>query len=449
MSRQRSRVGFALFSVLSNRVYRHLFAAQVIALLGTGLATVALALLAYDLAGNDAGQVLGTALAIKMIGYVGVSPVAAAVTARLPRRKTLVALDLVRMAVALMLPFVTAIWQVYLLTFVLQSASAAFTPAFQATIPDILPDEEDYTKALSLSRLAYDLESLVSPTIAAALLTVISFHFLFAGTAFGFLASSALVASVSIPAIANPPRGGIYDRTIRGLKIYLATPRLRGLLAINMAVAAAGALVIVNTVVYVQATFGLSERQTAFALGAFGGGSMLIALVLPAVIHQTTERSVMLSGALVLAAGALAASVMTGYVVLLVLWFLIGAGYSLAQLPSGRILRKSAHQEDRPAIFAAQFALSHACWLISYPVAGWFGSASLSMTALVLGVIALLAAGLGAFLWPATDSEVLAHCHPDLPSDHPHLEANRASRGKHHAHAYIIDDLHPAWPHVR
>ena len=60
-----------MLSIFANRTYRHLFAAQVIALIGTGLATVALGLLAFDLAGNDAGVVMGTALAIKMIAYVG------------------------------------------------------------------------------------------------------------------------------------------------------------------------------------------------------------------------------------------------------------------------------------------------------------------------------------------------------------------------------------------
>ncbi|MFX6205842.1 MFS transporter, partial [Acinetobacter baumannii] len=92
----------------------------------------------------------------------------------LPRRAFLVSMDLARAAVALALPFVDQVWQVYVLIFVLQSASAAFTPTFQATIPDVLPDENDYTRALSLSRLAYDLESLLSPTLAAALLTLVS-----------------------------------------------------------------------------------------------------------------------------------------------------------------------------------------------------------------------------------------------------------------------------------
>jgi len=188
-----------MLSPLRNRTYRHLFAAQVVALIGTGLLTVALGLLAFQLAGADAGAVLGTALAIKMIAYVGVAPIASAFTEQLPRRAVLVALDLVRSAVALLLPFVTEIWQIYLLIFVLQAASAGFTPTFQAAIPDVLPDEADYTRALSLSRLAYDLESLASPMLAAALLTLVSFHDLFAGTVLGFAVSAALVLSVTLP----------------------------------------------------------------------------------------------------------------------------------------------------------------------------------------------------------------------------------------------------------
>jgi MFS family permease len=150
----------------------------------------------------------------------------------LPRRAFLVAMDMIRAGVALLLPFVDQIWQVYVLIFALQSASAAFTPTFQATIPDILPDEAEYTRALSLSRLAYDLESLLSPMLAAALLSVISFHWLFGGTAIGFVGSALMVLSVTLPrSPAKPREGGIYTRTTRGMRIYLKTPRLRGLLA--------------------------------------------------------------------------------------------------------------------------------------------------------------------------------------------------------------------------
>lgn len=141
-----------MLDVLSNRTYRHLFLAQIIALLGTGLLTVALGLLAFELAGDKAGAVLGTALAIKMVAYVTVAPVVGAYAAQLPRRAFLIAMDLVRAAIALLLPFVSEVWQIYVLIFLLQSASAAFTPTFQATISNILLEEKEYTRALSLSR---------------------------------------------------------------------------------------------------------------------------------------------------------------------------------------------------------------------------------------------------------------------------------------------------------
>ena len=282
-----------MLRVLANRTYRHLFLAQVIALIGTGLATVALGLLAYDIAGGDAGAVLGTALAIKMIAYIGVAPIAGAFADRVPRKALLVALDLVRAGVALFLPFVTEIWQVYVLIFVLQSASAAFTPTFQATIPDVLPDEADYTRALSLSRLAYDMESLTSPILAAALLTLINFHWLFSGTAIGFLASAALVVTSGLPrAMAKPREGGIYEKTTRGIRIYLKTPRMRGLLAVTLAAAAASAMVIVNTVVIVRG-LGLGQREVALTLAAFGGGSMLAAFTLPRILDRIPDRLVM------------------------------------------------------------------------------------------------------------------------------------------------------------
>lgn len=433
-----------MLAVLRNRIYRHLFLAQVIALIGTGLATVALGLLAYDLAGADAGAVLGTALAIKMIAYVGVAPIAGAFAERVPRRAMLVMLDLVRAAVAVLLPFVSEIWQIYILIFVLQSASAAFTPTFQATIPDVLPDEKEYTRALSLSRLAYDLESVISPMLAAALLTVVSFHSLFAGTVVGFVASAALVISVLLPSPKPAAPRGIYQRTTAGVRIYLATPRLRGLLALNLAVAAASAMVIVNTVVMVQSEFGLTQRATALALAAFGGGSMLAALSLPKLLDKVADRAAMLTGASLLVVGLFLGTMVSRYELLLPLWFFLGFGYSLTQTPTGRLLRRSAQPEDRPALFAAQFALSHACWLIAYPVSGWLGAkAGMTATFGALCALAVVAVSIVFVLWPEHDPDELEHEHPNLPPDHPHM---RGGHGGRHTHSFKIDGHHVEWP---
>jgi len=285
-----------MLSVLGNRTYRHLFLAQVVALVGTGLATVALGLLSVEIAGANGGAVLGTAMAIKMIAYIAVAPVVGAYASRLPRRSFLVSMDAIRAIVVLALPFVDQVWQIYVLIFVLQSASAGFTPTFQATILDILPDEKDYTKALSLSRLAYDMESLSSPILAAALLTMISFRWLFAGMAIGFVCSAVLVVSVVLPRPKiGAPAGSVVEKITFGARIYLKTPRLRGLLAITLTAAAAGAMVIVNTPVMIRKVLGLKQSQVAVTLAALGGGSMIAALVLPRLLDRVPDRAIMAS----------------------------------------------------------------------------------------------------------------------------------------------------------
>ncbi|MEL7104358.1 MAG: MFS transporter [Pseudomonadota bacterium] len=440
-----------MIGVLRNTQYRRLFAAQVVALLGTGLLTVALGLLAFDLAGPAAGAVLGTALAIKMVAYVGLAPVASALAERVPRKTVLVGADLVRAGVACALPFVDAIWQVYVLIFVLQAASATFTPAFQALIPDILTDEAEYTRALSLSRLAYELENLASPALAAALLLLISFNWLFAGTFLGFVVSALLVITTALPARENATTRSFTDRLTRGTRIYLATPRLRGLLACNIAGAAAGAFVIVNTVVAVRDTFGRSESEVALALAAFGAGAMVAALCLPRLLDKVSDRAVMLwaamaIGPVTLAHAAYWVGVGPNWPVFLGCLALTGLCYSAIFTPVGRIVSRSAHPEDRPAVFAAQFALSHAGWLFTYPLAGWLGNiAGLGVTMLVLGAVALVSAGLAWRLWPTYKAKALVHDHPDLPHDHPHMQAHRAPGGT-HRHAVVIDDQHRAWP---
>ena len=455
-----------MLSPLANTTYARLFAAQVIALLGTGLTTVALALLAYDLAGGAAGQVLGTALAIKMIAYVTLAPIAGSLAQFLPRRGFLIGLDVARAAFVLCLPFVTQVWQIYVLIFFMQACSAGFTPTFQATIPDVLPDEEEYTRALSLSRLAYDLENLLSPTLAAAALLFVSFDALFAMNAVAFLISASLVFSVLLPRPKpTTHERGVIARTTFGIRAYLGTPRLRGLLALSMAVAAAGAMVIVNTVVYVRDYLGLGERETAIMLAAFGAGSMLAALSLPRLLTNARDRTVMATGGFLMAAGLAAGTLMPSFGALMLVWFVAGIGSSSVQTPAGRLLRRSSAEGDRPSYYAAQFALSHACWLVTYPLAGWIGNALGLVTAFAVLCALAVAGTLTALLvWPARDPVELEHTHEAREHEHlhvhdehhqhehegwegpePHSHPHR-HKPLRHSHAYMIDAHHPAWP---
>ncbi|MEV6386787.1 MFS transporter [Nocardia xishanensis] len=399
-----------MIEVLAHPQFRRLFTAQAVALVGTGLLTVALGLLAYDIAGSDAGAVLGTALAIKMVAYVAVAPVISALTDRMPRRALLVSADVIRMAIAFTLPFVTHVWQIYVLIFIMQSASATFTPAFQAVIPSVLVDEQDYTRGLSLSRLAYDLESLLSPVLAAALLTLISYNSLFLGTAAGFIVSATMVVGTRLPRPVAADRSiPLVQRITRGARIMLSRPVLRALLAMNLAVATATALVVVNTVVYVRDLLDGPASAVALALGCYGGGSMVVALSIPRLLATVPDRRLMLTGCALLPVGLLAAASIAGlkplpgpgWALLTVAWITLGTGTSLINTPAARLLRSQSDTDTRTAVFTAQFSLSHACFLLAYPIAGWVGAGvGQFAAAITLAIVATLAAATAAQMWP-------------------------------------------------
>ncbi len=435
----------SMFEPLRDWRYRRLFTAQCIALLGTGLTTIALALLAFELAEERAGVVMGTALAIKMGAYVVIAPLAQAVAERLPRRLVLIQLELVRGTVVLALPFVTEVWQIYVLIFALQSASAAFTPALQATIPGVLREERLYIKGLSLTRLAHDLENFISPLLAAYLLTLVSFNLLFLGTSLALFMSAVILAMTALPNFERAPQRAFTTRVTRGVKIFLNTPSLKGLTAIHFAIAAGGSMVAVNTVIYVQSVLGLGQRDVALALACFGAGSMTVALLVPHLLNHVKDRTIMLAGCMVtvvaLSIGAVAPQSLSS---LLLLWPLLGVALGAGVTTAGRVLIHTASEGDRPAVFAAHFSIAHAAWLVTYPTAGVVGARfGLDTAFVVLGVLAALGTLVAMIAWPAGLALTVEHVHVDLPPDDPHLTD---AHGRRHAHPIVIDDLHGRWP---
>ncbi|KFB11165.1 MFS transporter [Nitratireductor basaltis] len=449
-----------MLAILRNRQFRRLFSAQLLSLGGIGLMTVGLALLAYDMSGGDAGIVLGTLLAIKMIAYVGFAPLASALFDRMPTRRLLVALDALRFGLVLFLPFVTAVWQLYVIIFLFQLCSAAFTPAFQSVIPDILPEEKDYTSALSLSRLAYDMESLLSPLVAGLLLGFVDNRMLFIGTAVGLLGSAGFV-------LVSGYRGSrdtgaatpFFQRLTRGFNIYVHTPRLVALFALGLAVSFVGAWVIVNTVLVAREMLGGTQQTYTLLLAAYGLGSMATAITMRSLIDRVGARNAMIGGAALLSIVPHTLLLQPGLAGAIVIWFALGCATALVLTPGGLLLKRSSHDKDRPALFAAQFSISHAGWLLTYPVAGYLGaSLGLENSFAVMAGGAFAATLAAWFIWPRPDELERWHTHESFEHDHanPHdaehdqtEEGSLPRRHRHkpvrHKHAFVIDEHHPNW----
>jgi predicted MFS family arabinose efflux permease len=177
-------------------------------------------------------------------------------------------------------------------------------------------------------------------------------------------------------------------------------------MAFNLVVAAAGAIVVVNTVNYVRDTLRGTQVDVVWMLAASGGGTLVVALLLPRVLDKLADRTVMTSGAVVLVVGATSAVALSATEIIssaatATVWILIGGGMALIVTPTGRVLRRSVDPDALPEVFAAQFSLSHVAWLLTYPIAGWIGTTSgFTLTWSILAALTAIGSVAAVALWP-------------------------------------------------
>ncbi|MBL1422245.1 MAG: MFS transporter [Alphaproteobacteria bacterium] len=458
---------FEIFAPLHNKQYRLFFTAHTIALLGTGLSTIALALFAYNMDKGRAAEIISFALAAKMVAYICVAPIIGAYAHKLPRKYMMIFFDIMRAAILFALPFASEAWHIYVMIFAINICGAGFTPLYQATLPSIFRDEVEYGKALSLSRMTYDLENLLSPTLAAILLLTLDFSSLFQLNAAAFLVSAVALSIVIFPAnIASDRKSGIWHNVSFGVKSYLKTPRLRGLLSFNFIAALAGALVIVNSAHYAQNIFGQDKGTTAMLFASVGLGSMVMAFGLPHLMKIVSIRKIMQMGAV------LAIISLAGFILLptlgglFLVWFILGMASALLQTPSGLVIQQSSGVADRPAYFSAQFTLTHLGWLFAYLIAGQISQyMAIDMGMLVLAVASVVMLLVALRFWHLDDAVKLTHTHaetqhlhPHIHDEHhqhehegwegpePHVHEHRHPKVK-HVHDFYIDEHHLSWPH--
>jgi len=267
-----------------NRNFKLLFSAQVISLAGSGVTTVGLALFAHQLvSGSSAAAVIGNALMLRILAFLLLSQPAGVLADRMNRKSMMIVADLVRFGLMALFPWVQSVWQVYLMIFLINAATAFFTPTFDATIPDIV-GQKHYVKALSMSRIAVDVEAVMGPMLAGLLVTWLGLNWLFWFDAATYLVSAVLVAFCALPKRSQPltrfSLGELLDELSYGTRILLRQSVLRRALMLNFVEAIAGAAAIVGTVIYVKDMLGLGDSEFVIAMAGLGLGSTVTALFL-------------------------------------------------------------------------------------------------------------------------------------------------------------------------
>lgn len=383
-----------LFSVLRNRTFARLYAAQTVSLLGDALTWVGLALLAYDLAGRDgSAAILGTALTLRVTAFVVLSPVAGALADRMDRKLILVVADLGRVGVVALIPFVTEVWQVYALILALNTFTAFFTPTYQATVP-LVAGGEDYPKAIALSGATYEVLGVLGPGIAGGIAAFVGFRSIFWLDAGTFLVSALLILTlrgslraVRAPGDPVPGAASWRDVTVGTVQLWRDGP-MRFALLLELVASVAGAFVLVNTVGRVRGALALGEAEYGWTMAAFGVGATLAAFAVGALDKRISRTTFVFVGALVTSLAILPADAVP-FAPLLALWLVAGAGQNWVNLPTQTLIADRTPADMQGRVYGAHFAWSHLWWAGAYPLAGWLGSAFPERSFFYGGLVAL------------------------------------------------------------
>lgn len=376
-------------SLWKNRVFQQLFWAHGLSLFGSGLSSLALGLLAHQLVGASASTVLGITLAIRIIVIVLISPWAGQITAKWGARQVMVMSDLMRCGVLVGFYFADAVWQIYVLAVLLNLGSAIFTPIYRAMIPDVVSAAQ-YPKAAAVGSIAYDAANILSPSLAALVIALVGFRGNFVVDGFTFLMSAALILGLPRLALEAASVGKKEPVSVgHGISSMFSRTKLRRSLFLALQTSIAGAFVIVSTVDLVKNELLLSDTAYAWVMGAFGVGSVCGALAYSRISTRFRNASVNCAGPAMLVA-LVTVAIIPLYGVVMAAWALIGAGYSILGVRGSELLAEDSQGAERPHIFAAHFALSHAGWGLTYPLAGFLTTAlGFEITAWIFAAILL------------------------------------------------------------
>ncbi len=253
----KSAVGY-LALLRRNRAFRRLWYGQVVSQLGDWFDVIALFTLLLKLTGS--GEAVGLLLVAQFLPAAIVSSFAGVVIDRLPRKLVLVASDIGRAVIVLLLLLVRSpeqIWLVYLVVVLKFSLTGWFEPARSAIIPSLVRTEELVT-ANGLSGATWSVMLAVGSALGGIVVGTLGVQSAFVLDSASFGLSALLIAGVPV----------VEQRRARGEQAG-RTPGVGRALAAGVREFAAG-------LSYILRNHDVFWYTLSKALWHFGGGVLLL-----------------------------------------------------------------------------------------------------------------------------------------------------------------------------
>ena len=283
--------------VLGVAEFRAIFAADIVSLLGTVVAAVALTVLVYQQTHSPA--LAASVMALSFLPYLIGGALLGAAADRLPARRVLVACDSASAALVgcmvipgMPLPALLA------LLFTTGLISPLYQGVRSAVLPQVLPPGPRYVLGRALMRMMAQSAQIVGYGVGGLLLAVLSPRGALAADALSF-AASGLVLRFGISARPAPAtrRGSMARDSLAGLREVLAHPQTRRILLFSWLVAACVVAPEALAAPY-AAHIGQPARAVGFLLTGIPLGTVAADIIAARLLRSRAQRRIIVPAAL-------------------------------------------------------------------------------------------------------------------------------------------------------
>lgn len=409
-----------MWASLGVRNYRYFAAGQVVSLTGTWMQVFAQDWLVIRIT-HASGTMLGLISGLQFLPVLLGGAWGGLLADRYPKRRILLVTQSLSAIIALALGVldaagVVAIWQVFLLAFLLGCVSAVDNPTRQAFVSELVgPDE--VANAVSLNSATFNTARLVGPASAGVLIALVGTAPLFLGNAVSYLAVLAgLLFMHPDELYAVPPRPRARGQIREGLRYVRGKPELIVPIALVGIVGTIGmnfriTLSLMARVVFHSgpATYGLLSAMLAV-------GSLTGALL--AARRGRPRHRVLLAAALGFGLVEVLVALSPAVWVAAALLVLMGAFAITFSTAANSGLQLASDPERRGRVMAIYVLVFLGGTPIGAPFIGWFAGHFGDRAAMLLGGSASMAAAAWAtwYLARRTSTAFVGHLRP-----HPHV----------------------------
>jgi MFS family permease len=410
------RAGARVGRAFRNPAFRRLFVAQTISRWGDTFNAVALVILVFRLTGSGV-KVAGT-VAFEIVPVLALGFLAGAVADRRPRRRIMVASDLGRAAVAVVLAvFGHNLAVIYAAAFGLSVGTAFFNPAAASLLPSVV-DRDDMVDANSALWSAAVFSQIALAPLAGALVAFAGAGPAFLLNAASFVVSAALLRGLPLAvSTSGAPRRRMAD-VAEGLRIIRSSRLLNTLAGVQALAALSAGATSALLVVLAERHLHVGAGRFGLLIAAIGVGAGLGPLMLRRLIADPRRPAVLFGPYLLRGGVDLALSATSNFGLAMAALGVYGVGTSTGMVTYNSLLQTTVPDRLRGRVFAFYDVVWQSSRLVSIAAGGMLADAFGIGAVYVFGGALLFAAGaLGMARLRTPDLSVPAETLADPPLD--------------------------------